>query len=1079
MIWCGVDMKNKKAFTLIELLAVVVILGLLVAIAYPAVNSYISETKDTTYTLHEADMKTAASNMMSECIQNDTEDCVPKPGESKTIYLSELVDTKYSNPIKDPETKDSYCKDKDSYVIVTNTGTSTVKLDYQVCLTCDRYASGKCSELEPGGTCDRTTDTTKPVCGEVVGASTLWTNKDRVISVKCSDTGCGCTKNSFYKTFNEGKTGEITITDKAGNSEECEVNVYVDKDLPECELEIIGDIGENEWYGGEAPVVRFKKKEDKTSEIATYGLGLSSKNPEFNKKDEFTVSGGISTVFGYVKDNAGNVAICRTPDIKYDDVPATIDTIDYGSVVYPKADVATVDANNRIIKLDKTILDEYGDIYGFYFYQKSTSTGMNVSILEGTSTMKTVTLSGGVTTPIRVLFGSPIRVKDNNLLIDLGASNKVDSISRIEVITRNDTVGYYTNQNVTLYLNSHDSLSGKAYYTFDGTNFKSENYHTFTQNIDTVRVGIKDTAGNVNDITTIKITNIDKLPPSCEVTKSREKDGNGEDWYKSSVDILFVDGKQVDQDATSAYAKSNVRDWVLNNATGRGDPKKRSQTVETSSTTDTGYVIDNAGNIDYCYTTVKLDLTNPTAGTVTMNAGGSNISTGAKVNKDVTITLHNGSDTNSSVANSGHYTTKYTVVRDGTTVDNNITASKTYSAEGNYTVTVTTFDQSSRSSTRSYTFMIDKTRPVCGSNTGLKTWVNTSRTVSVNCSDPNGVANSGCTSSSFSDTWASSIKNGTITIRDSAGNTNSCTVPVYVDIDKPTCGSISGSSKTWTNQKRTISVGCNDTGGSACKQTSFSKSWTSTTQTDTITISDNAGNTRSCDVDVYVDTTDPYCLFQDQVGGLNRQPPFGYFMLRDDHSGVDVATPSANVGYDYWTYECKDLCGFDVIVDKAGNSSSCYLRVGTKKGYQKQKCTQHASCASAANCGYVEGTFHSGATTGSYTVNSNVYTCTNIDVQKCRDVYGDSCACRITGTDSTGKMICTCTYTIAGNPYCDSGYSLNSSKTKCIKADSCVNDSCTCNNWEDDGVPKETVPCTKSTTCNYYGVTLYYVSSVG
>ena len=239
-------MMNKKAFTLIELLAVVVILGLLVAIAYPAVNSYISETKDTTYTLHEADMKTAASYMMSECIQNDTEDCVPKSGESKTIYLSELVDTKYSNPIKDPGKKDGYCKDGESYVIVTNTGTSTVKLDYQVCLTCDKYASGKCSELEPGGTCDSTSDTTKPVCGDIVGGSTLWTNKDRVISVKCSDTGCGCTKNSFYKTFKETeKTGTITIVDKAGQSEECEVNVYVDKDLPECELEIVGDVGEN------------------------------------------------------------------------------------------------------------------------------------------------------------------------------------------------------------------------------------------------------------------------------------------------------------------------------------------------------------------------------------------------------------------------------------------------------------------------------------------------------------------------------------------------------------------------------------------------------------------------------------------------------------------------------------------------------------------------------------------------------------------------------------------------------------------------------------------------------------------
>ena len=85
-------------------------------------------------------MKVAASNMMSECIQKDTEDCVPEPGESKTIYLSELVDTKYSNPIKDPDKKDGFCKNDKSYVIVTNTGTSTVKLDYDVCLTCDKLS---------------------------------------------------------------------------------------------------------------------------------------------------------------------------------------------------------------------------------------------------------------------------------------------------------------------------------------------------------------------------------------------------------------------------------------------------------------------------------------------------------------------------------------------------------------------------------------------------------------------------------------------------------------------------------------------------------------------------------------------------------------------------------------------------------------------------------------------------------------------------------------------------------------------------------------------------------------------------
>ena len=224
-----------------------------------------------------------------------------------------------------------------------------------------------------------------------------------------------------------------------------------------------------------------------------------------------------------------------------------------------------------------------------------------------------------------------------------------------------------------------------------------------------------------------------------------------------------------------------------------------------------------------------------------MTAGGSAISSGAEVNKNVTVTLANGSDTGS--VQSGHYTTKFTVVRDGTTVSNNITGSETYSAEGNYTVTVTTYDQSGRHSTRSYTFMIDKTKPVCGSNNGKTTWINSSRTVTVNCSDPNGVAKSGCTASSFSNTWSSSTTTSSITIRDQAGNTTSCGVNVYVDVDKPVCGTRTGASTTWTGSNRTISVACSDPNGngrSGCTKSSFSNTWSSTTTTSSITIKDVA-----------------------------------------------------------------------------------------------------------------------------------------------------------------------------------------------------------------------------------------------
>ena len=557
---------------------------------------------------------------------------------------------------------------------------------------------------------------------------------------------------------------------------------------------------------------------------------------------------------------------------------------------------------------------------------------MNVTIKNGSTTLKTVTLSSGVTTPIKVLFDSPIKVSSNNITIDLGGTNKANYISRIELATRNDTVGYYTNKDVTLYINSHDSLSGKAYYTFDGVNYSNINYHTYTQNTNSVKIGLEDHAGNRNDLETVKITNIDKLAPSCVVTKSRAKDGNGDNWYKSSVDIIFSEGKQVDQEATSTNAKSKVRDYSLNNPTGRGNPKSRTQDAATAGVTDTGYIIDNAGNVSSCTTVVKLDLTDPTAGTVTMTAGGSTIASGAEVNKDVTVTLKNGSDTGS--VQSGHYTTKYTVKREGSVVDNNITSSKTYSAEGDYEVIVTTTDQSGRTKTRSYTFMIDKTVPVCGSDDGSTTWINTSRKVTVGCTDPNGVATSGCSASTFNRTWSTSTKQSMITISEQAGNTKACGVNVYVDVDKPTCGSNDGTT-SWTINDRKVTVNCNDTGGSECSKSSFNDTWTTTTKTSSITISDVAGNTTSCGVNVYVDKTKPSCgTVTNASAWVNTDRTIDQ-NCSDTESGCEKATYSkkytSNTDTDTITIKDKvgntNTCTYDVHVDKT--KPTCSLKVET------------------------------------------------------------------------------------------------------------------------------------------------------
>ena len=95
---------------------------------------------------------------------------------------------------------------------------------------------------------------------------------------------------------------------------------------------------------------------------------------------------------------------------------------------------------------------------------------------------------------------------------------------------------------------------------------------------------------------------------------------------------------------------------------------------------------------------------------------------------------------------------------------------------------------------------------------------------------------------------------------DKVGNASNV-VHAILRVDKaaPTCGGWSGESTSWTGGNRTISVGCNDSGGSGCRQSAYSVTYTTNTKTSTpsFTISDNAGNTNVCSksVNVYVGKT--------------------------------------------------------------------------------------------------------------------------------------------------------------------------------------------------------------------------------
>ena len=595
-------MKNKKGFTLIELLAVVIVLGLLIAVAFPAISKYTNETRSDMYELHEKSMQTAASNMISTCVQGEVDGCVPKDGESRTVYLKELVLQKYEQELKDPAKTDNFCDSNRSYVVITNNDNNMLDLDYQVCLVCSKYQSEVCDVIQPDTLCDKTVDSELPTCGEVVGASSMWTNEDRLLSVGCGDSGCGCTQNAFSKKFTETtKKGSITIVDKAGNYKECEVDVNVDKDKPTCSLEVVGTKGENGWYKGAAPIVKFvgnpmdgdkQSGKDVYSGVATYGIGINGTGYDFNKQTSYTVSEGITTVYGYIKDNAGNIGICST-EVKYD---KTVDkaTVVYGYQIYPKSDLATVDGQK--IKLNSNFF-EYGNILGINVYLNNNPSGINVSVSDGTNQVITRTISSGVLEMNLSFSGSY-----NYLEIDLGSSTNVTRVSKVEVIT-NHTDGFYTNQDVVVYASSNDGV----YYSFNNGPFKTSNKMLFTENGTSYNVRVKDSADNISEATTFKIDNIDKDKPSCTIDVSAN-----DDWYISydpvvrkviDLKLNFDDNNKVGDNVIS-----NIRDYGLSTSAtpiynNINDESWNPDGVE--EITWYGYVRDKAGNTNVCSKVVK------------------------------------------------------------------------------------------------------------------------------------------------------------------------------------------------------------------------------------------------------------------------------------------------------------------------------------------------------------------------------------------------------------------------------------------------------------------------------------------
>ena len=134
--------KNNKGFTLIEILAAIVILGIISTIAVPAVYKYVTKTKDFSY---ENMYKTVYDAVKNYRI--DTND-VSANGFSAPTYtkadINNFVELNYLDPLIDPADRSKKCS-AEVYVFDCNNEDKTVLEDhsYSVQLTCSAYSDAK------------------------------------------------------------------------------------------------------------------------------------------------------------------------------------------------------------------------------------------------------------------------------------------------------------------------------------------------------------------------------------------------------------------------------------------------------------------------------------------------------------------------------------------------------------------------------------------------------------------------------------------------------------------------------------------------------------------------------------------------------------------------------------------------------------------------------------------------------------------------------------------------------------------------------------------------------------------------
>ena len=290
--------------------------------------------------------------MMKEAaIPYFTTERLPKEvGDVEKLTLQEMLDKKLLLEFTDKN--GDTCDTKNSYVSVTKEENEYLMKVYLKCnddedyilvhIGCYSYCTttnGVCEKQEeetPTTTKPSTSTTTTisgPNCVLEIASGTKGSNGWYVGNVKVrfkskTTTTSGATITSYgiakTSTANYNNNTALTVSedgttkvygfvkDSNGKTAVCTITVKKDTVDPACSLTILeGTKNANGNYVGSVKV-GFASKTDATSGVAAFGMDKSA-TATYNGNTSYTVSTvGSTTVYGFVKDNAGHTKVCST-----------------------------------------------------------------------------------------------------------------------------------------------------------------------------------------------------------------------------------------------------------------------------------------------------------------------------------------------------------------------------------------------------------------------------------------------------------------------------------------------------------------------------------------------------------------------------------------------------------------------------------------------------------------------------------------------------------------------------------------------------------------------------------------------